>query len=44
MEDGGGVLLEIGDSPFSGGGGVEAVFFGFRVVNMMGVKAVRYCT
>ena len=44
MEDGGGVLLEIGDSPFSGGGGVEAVFFGFRVVDMVDVKVVRYYT
>ena len=44
VEDGGGDLLEIGDSPFSGSRGVETVFFGFRVVEMVDVKAARYCT
>ena len=51
MEDGGGVLLEIGDSPFSdggggggGGGGGKVVFFGFRLVDMMEVKVVMPCT
>ena len=44
MEDGGRVLLEIEDSPFSGSRGVETLFFGFRVVEMVDVKAARYCT
>ena len=44
VDDGRGDLLEIGDSPFSGSRGVETVFFGFRVVDMMDVKAVRKCT
>ena len=37
-------LVEMCISPFSGGWGVESVFFGFRLVDMVDVRAVRYCT
>ena len=44
MEDDWSVLLEIGYSLFSGGCGVEAVSFGFRVVDMVDVRSVKHCT
>ena len=39
MKDGEDGLFEIGDSTFSGGGGSRRC----RVVDMMDIKALRYC-
>ena len=44
MGDGEIELFEMISSPFSGGWGVESVFFGFRLGDIVDVRAVRYCT
>ena len=44
MGVGGAGSIEMRMSPFSGGWGVTAVFFGFRLGDMMDVRIVRYYT
>ena len=44
MGDDGVELFEIRRSQFSGGWGVESVFFGFWLGDMMDVRVVRYYT
>ena len=36
----GGIMI----SPFSGGWGVSTEFYGFRLCDMIDVRAVRHCT
>ena len=44
MGYGGGESVEMKFSPFSGGSGVESVFLGFWLSDMVDIRIVRYIT